>query len=212
MSLLQQMLSSLQTDISSLTGQFSTDPTSSSANSTGSTTSSTNAAATTAATTASSASSTPSAQFANDTLSALIQSQNQPDNWATNAANSIISADGSNGEISLAQVTGALGSSGSTETSAQISSAFNALDTNGDGQLSATELASALQEMQNQGQTQGVGGHHHHHHMSAPQSSSSDPTSTLDSTTDALGVSSTTAATATSSIATTTTTTTTTTS
>ncbi len=199
MTALQQMLASLQNDISGLTGQFSTDGSSSSANSTGSSSS----AAATAATTASSASSTPSAQFANDTLTALIQAQSQSNSWESNAANTILSADGSNGQISLGQVTSALGSSGSTSTAAQITSAFKAMDTNGDGELSASELTAALQQLQ--GQTEGVGGgHHHHHHISAPQAASASTTaaSSTDTATDAIGTPTATAATATDSIAT----------
>jgi Ca2+-binding EF-hand superfamily protein len=62
---------------------------------------------------------------------------------------------GSDGEVSLSQIETSLGLSSSSSSSSansadssaisQLTSAFDALDTNGDGELSTSELSSALQ-------------------------------------------------------------------
>lgn len=184
---LQQMFGTLQNDLSSLTGQFGAEAIGSSANTTGSSDSIFGTSSSGSSTSGSSpAPSTPSTQFASDTLSALIGTQTQSGGWASNEASNILSADGSNGEISLAQVTSAMQSMGSTDSTSQITSAFNQMDTNGDGELSQSELTSALQQMQ---QSQGGGGgHHHHHRVSGSSGASSSSTSSSTTTTDALGV------------------------
>ena len=113
-----------------------------------------------------------SALFASDTLSALIGAQEQP--TASDIANDMISQLGSNGQISLDQAAQALGVSSTDPT---FDAAFGQVDTNGDGELSAQEITTALNNLQ-----QSMG-HHHHHHMTqdASQTDSSDPTSSSSS-------------------------------
>jgi hypothetical protein len=137
---------------------------------------------------------TPSDMFSGSTLSALTSAQEGgPGYWRnqidSDVANQIIDQFGSNGGISLAQVqsalsgSGAAASGGASTTSNTVStldstssntastldglaSAFASIDTNGDGELSASELTNALNKMQDAqgtGQTQGHHGHHHHH-------------------------------------------------
>lgn len=86
---------------------------------------------------------------------------------------------GGNGELSLSQVEAALGLSPPDGTSASTSSsstsassatsavaqAFNALDTNQDGELSSDELGAGLQSLaQNLAAQPSATPHHHHHH------------------------------------------------
>ena len=87
---------------------------------------------------------------------------------------------GGNGELSLSQVEAALGltppdgtsasTSSSSSTSASsatsaVAQAFNALDTNQDGELSSDELGAGLQSLaQNLAAQPSATPHHHHHH------------------------------------------------
>lgn len=111
--------------------------------------------------------------------------------------------------VSLQQVASATGLS-----TDQVSGAFSALDSNGDGQLSASELTTALtnalQNAQGSNGPDGAGGvhrHHHHHHgggesQLAPSlftdssttdgADSSSATTSSGATTDSSGTSSTT--------------------
>jgi Ca2+-binding EF-hand superfamily protein len=70
---------------------------------------------------------------------------------------------GSNGEISLSQIENALGATSSSQI-ADLTQAFNQIDTNGDGELSQSELTAAITQQQQDQQASGVGGMHHHHH------------------------------------------------
>jgi mucin-2 len=125
--------------------------------------------------------------FSGQTLGALTSAQEGASNLrqAIDAlvANQLVSQLGSNGELSLAQVENALGVSGGTASGSSatgssapsstssntvstldgLAAAFASVDTNGDGQLSADELANALNQMTGPGQTPGHHGHHHHH-------------------------------------------------
>jgi Ca2+-binding EF-hand superfamily protein len=70
--------------------------------------------------------------------------------WSDSTASQLVTQlGGSNGEVSLSQIESALGlSSADSSDASSISSlttAFDQLDTNGDGELSTDELASALQ-------------------------------------------------------------------
>ena len=166
---LQQLLSTLQMDMTTGSGQ--TSPTD----------------ATDQATTAPASSPKPagsaSSQFSTDTLSALLAAQEGPPSASSVASNMIGSLDtNGDGSLSLDEVEQALsgGNASSTSTSNTAEAqAFAKLDTNGDGQLSADELTAALNTMQ-QDQAQQTHGHHggghHHHHMDA--SASTDATST----------------------------------
>lgn len=103
----------------------------------------------------------PGSQFSGVTLSQLLSSQTGESSTSTASATSLSSwsdstasqlvtqLGGSNGEVSLSQIESALGlSSADSSDASSISSlttAFDQLDTNGDGELSTDELASALQ-------------------------------------------------------------------
>ena len=124
---------------------------------------------------------TPADMFSGQTLGALTSAQEGASNLRqaidSFVANQIVSQVGSNGGVSLSQIENAIGGSGGTTSGASASSststntpstldglagAFSALDTNGDGQLSADELTNALNQMTGPGQVQGHHGHHHH--------------------------------------------------
>ncbi len=124
--------------------------------------------------------------FSGSTLSALTSAQEggasywrqQIDSDVANQMISQMDTDG-DGSLSLSEVQNALGgssgatssggaTSGSTSTATVstmdgLSSAFASVDTNGDGQLSQSELTNALNQLQGSGQAQGHHGHHHHH-------------------------------------------------
>lgn len=116
-------------------------------------------------------------RFSTDTLSSLMQAQEQPS--ASDAASKLISgsdADGS-GTLSLAEITQALSGGASTAASAvssgassSLADAFSKLDTNGDGQLDQSEVAAGLQKMGGAHH----GGHHHHHGAYAQAASATD--------------------------------------
>ena len=175
---LQQLLSTLQLDMSTGSGQ--TSPTD----------------ATDQATTAPASSPKPagsaSSQFSTDTLSALLAAQEGPPSASSVASNMIGSLDtNGDGSLSLDEVEQALngGSTSSTSTSTTAEAqAFAKLDTNGDGELSADELTAALNTMQ-QDQTQQSqghhGGHHHHHHVDSSADASATTTSTSATNTSA---------------------------
>ena len=120
-------------------------------------------------------------RFSADTLSSLLQAQQQPS--ASDVASKLITdsdTDGS-GTLSLDEVTKALSGASSNpaaSSSSAIQDGFSKLDTNGDGQLSQDELTTGLQK-----QGQARHGHHHHAHYAAAASSTTsamaaDPTST----------------------------------
>ena len=189
-SLIQQLLASLQTTVTSTFNGID------SADSTGSTTAAGQSSAAPAGPPPGPPPPRPdgagSDLFSSDTLAGLMQAQEQP-TTASDAAAKLISGadtDGS-GTLSLAEIEQALdGSSSSTDASASTSSttsastdassalqaAFAKLDTNGDGQLSQDEIASGLQKMG------GRHGHHHHHGAYAAAVSATDATSTTAST------------------------------
>jgi hypothetical protein len=130
-------------------------------------------------------SATPSSQFASNILSALLAAQQAPPSAQT-LAGQVISAinPGGNGSLSLGQVEQALTGSSATTSPQQLSiaNAFGQLDANGDGSLSQTELATALQSLQQSDPLQGAGGHHHHHHHHMQAESAPDSTSATSST------------------------------
>jgi hypothetical protein len=133
-------------------------------------------------------SSTPSSQFASGILSALVAAQQSPPSAQT-LAGQIISAinPGGNDSLSLGQVEQSLTGSSATTSPQQlaIANAFAQLDTNGDGSLSQSELATALQSLQQSDPLQGMGGHHHHHHHQMQAQGATDSTSSTSSTTSA---------------------------
>ena len=161
----------------------------------------TSAASSTSSLGASPLSTTPSSQFASNILSALLSTQEAPPS-AQSLASQIIGAinPGGNGSLSLAQVEQSLTGSSATTSPEQLSiaNAFAKLDTNGDGALSQSELAAALQSTQQSDPLQGLGGHHHHHHhhiddqnasaTSASTSSSTSTTADSDATTPTVTV------------------------
>ena len=130
-----------------------------------------------------------SSSSASSTLSANAQ---------TLASNLIASLNpGGNGELSLSQVEAALGlalpdgttasASASASTSSAATSAatqaFNALDTNHDGELSASELGAGLQSLaQNLAAQPSATPHHHHHHHHAAAPDPADASSASAST------------------------------
>jgi hypothetical protein len=156
---LQKLQQDMQTQLASLqqlpsTGQ---DPQAQSSPSTSSTTPAG------AAATASAGSTTGAGLLGSDALNWLISSEQST---PAALANDIIQAVNPGGDsINLQQVASATG-----ESTSQLSGAFSAIDTNGDGQLSQSELATALtnalQNAQGSGEPGGVGSprHHHHHH------------------------------------------------
>jgi hypothetical protein len=112
-----------------------------------------------------------------------LQAQSGQTNPATAIADQVINTLNPGGtSLSLSQVETALtGSSASSPANTALASAFSQLDTNGDGQLSASELAAGVEALQ---QADG-GGHHHHHHHHAEASSSTDATASTTATTSA---------------------------
>ncbi len=171
---LQSLLALLQSQAASSAGQYSPSGSSSI------TTSSSSSTAGSASTPTSGAA---SSQFATETLSALLQAQSGQTNPATAIADQVINTLNPGGtSLSLSQVETALtGSSASSPANTALASAFSQLDTNGDGQLSASELAAGVEALQ---QADG-GGHHHHHHHHAEASSSTDATASTTATTSA---------------------------
>jgi hypothetical protein len=160
---LQSLLALLQSQAADSAGQYS--PSGSSSTSTSS--SSTTVAASTPT------SSSASTQFATDTLSALLQAQGGQTNTATQIADQVINTLNPGGtSLSLSQVETALtGSSASSSANTALAAAFSQLDTNGDGQLSASELARGVENLAQDQSTQGASGHHHHHHHGGAPSS-----------------------------------------
>jgi Ca2+-binding EF-hand superfamily protein len=124
-------------------------------------------------------------QFAGGALSALLSTQNSTStlgvsSLATSAASQLISAFGSNGELSLSQLQGALSGTGaaaatSSVAATSLSGVFSALDTNGDGELSVSELASGLQNALGSAGGPHRGAHHGH----PPATSDTASTSTV---------------------------------
>jgi len=210
---MQALMGSLASEVAGIAPPDGQDLPTGSANSSSS---STTAAATTAPPPAPT---TPSSQFSSGLLSSLISLQSNPPS-VSDVANAVISSVDTNGdgEISLSEFENALGggSSNTASTSSASSSAsssaastasaedtvlaagFAKLDTNGDGEISASELTTeiqkALQSTQSgadqTSQTEGAHHHHggHHHHMEG-----SDPTSTDSTDTASSGGSTTTA-------------------
>ena len=124
-------------------------------------------------------SATPSSQFSSSLLSTLIAAQSTASRASSTAGKLVSTFDGdSSGSLSLAEVQQALGGGGgaqganaaSATNASAISQAFAKIDTNGDGQLSQSELATALQSLQQDGQASGAH-HHHHHHPDVAQAS-----------------------------------------
>lgn len=157
-------------------------------------------------TSAATAPSTPSSQFAPDLLSALLSTQNAPPSAASVASGMISQLDSNgDGSLNLAEVMQAVTGQGSSTGAASsqapastaqsvasdaVASAFAKLDTNGDGQLSSSELAAAITNL-NQEASSLSGHHHHHHHADETQQAS---TSASASTTGSTPASSTTTA------------------
>jgi hypothetical protein len=189
-------LQQMQQDLQSLAAQL--DPTSNTLQtlpSTGQGSQSSGTASTTSATTASAGSTTGPGLLGSDALNWLISSEQSA---PSALASDIIQAVNPGGDgVSLQQVASATG-----QSTDALSSAFSAIDTNGDGQLSQSELTSALTNLLQQ--TQGdasesfgaVGGHHHHHHHGGGETQSASSTS---STTDSSSASSSTSDSTTSS-------------
>ena len=139
-----------------------------------------------------------SAQFAGATLTSLLSLQQSPPT-STDIANQVIQgADGDgDGALSLAEVEQAVnGGAASTDGNSRIAAAFAKLDANGDGQLSADELASAIDAAK----TTQAAHHHHGHHrhgagsatdmaqaMLGQADSNGDGALSLDEVTQALG-------------------------
>jgi hypothetical protein len=108
---------------------------------------------------ASAGSTTGAGLLGSDALNWLISSEQSAP--AALASDIIQSVNPGGDGISLQQVATATG-----QTTDALNSAFSALDTNGDGQLSQSELTSALTNLLQTAQGDAVGwfGHHHHHH------------------------------------------------
>jgi hypothetical protein len=160
-------------------------------------TTSTTTAASSAAT-ASAGSTTGAGLLGNDALNWLISSEQSA---PSALANDIIQAVNPGGDsISLQQVATTLGQSTSS-----LSSAFSALDPDGTGTISQSQLTTDLTNLLDGGQgtssdTAGtVGGHHHHHHHTESQSSTDPTDSSSSASTDASTSTSTTASTTTGS-------------
>jgi len=105
--------------------------------------------------------------FSSDTLASLTSTQTDGnstdgsstlDSAANDLASSLIDQFGSNGQLSLSDIETAMGSSAdatsgstasesTTGTDGGVASAFSALDANGDGELSSSELAKGLESM-----------------------------------------------------------------
>jgi hypothetical protein len=100
--------------------------------------------------------------FSQDTLASLTSNQTSEtgssttlDTAANALASNLISKFGQNGSLSLSDIEAALGSSGAAASGASssdannsnLASAFSTLDTNGDGELSSSELAQGLENM-----------------------------------------------------------------
>jgi len=200
---LQQLETSVVSSLGTST-PFSTDSAGAAQSSSASSTTSTSAA---------NAPSTPSTQFAPDLLSALLSTQSAPPS-ADSVASGLISQLDSNsdGSLSLAEVTQAMTGQGnstgtastqatdsgavSTQATASnaVASAFAKLDTNGDGQLSSSELAAAITSLNQEASS--VSGHHRHHHQADATQQASQSTPTSESTAASTSASSTTTASA----------------
>ena len=194
---LADLLNLLQSQAAGATGQYTPSGSSSA----------TAAAANTSAppTGAAQTGSTASTQFSTETLAALLQAQQPQTDPATSIANQLITdlGGGTSGSLSLSQVETALtGSSGASSANTAVAAEFAKLDTNGDGQLSSSELASGLQALQQAQQSSG-GHHHHHHHVEASSSDAGAAASTASAspTTATPGASTTTTASATTTAA-----------
>lgn len=159
------------------------------------------------AATASAGSTTGAGLLGGDALNWLISSeQSTPSALASDIIQTVNPGGDS---ISLQQVASATGLS-----TDQVSGAFSALDSNGDGQLSESELTTALTNALQNGQNStgknsngpdGAGGvqHHHHHHHGGGESQLASSLFTDSSATDGTGSSSTTTSAGTASGATT---------
>ena len=99
------------------------------------------------------------AQLAGRTLASLVDLQASPPS-ASDIASTLLGAFDAdqNGSLSLDEVQTALSKMGDTADASKVKDAFARLDTNGDGQLSADELATAIQAHQQAGHA-----HHGHH-------------------------------------------------
>ena len=116
-------------------------------------------------------------------MATLISAQSEG-SLADKAASSLIGAlDGDkSGSLSLTEVQSALlgeapaagASDAASSVSARIAQGFAKLDTNGDGQLGADELASAMRTLE-QRAASSVGRHHHHHHSDTQQAAVTPP-------------------------------------
>jgi len=128
----------------------------------------------------------PAGQFTSNVLGALLAAQ---ETTPQSMAGDIISALNPGGtSLSLGRAEQALTGSASSSTSPQalgIASAFSQLDTNGDGQVSQSELATALQSLPSDAR-QGIFHHHRHHHrLDAATSDATAQASGTTSTADA---------------------------
>jgi hypothetical protein len=145
----------------------------------------------------------PGVMFGGQTLSALIAAQAQPPS-AADVANDMVGAADADGSGGLSEAEVAKAVVGGSTSSADVASAFAKLDTDGDGQLTAAELTSALEApastasaaspssssaAQAATDPEGASGahhgrrHHHHHGGGAPPETASSSTSTSTSTT-----------------------------
>ena len=118
------------------------------------------------------------AQFASNTLSSLLSTQEAPPSSSDIAAKVIGAADtNGDGSLSLDEVEQALGqdtTSGADAPQDALGQAFAKLDTNGDGQISDSELTSALDAQKAAGGPQQAQHAHHGHHAHHAGASSSD--------------------------------------
>lgn len=132
------------------------------------------------AATASAGSTTGPALLGSDALNWLISSQQTTQSTAQTLANDIVQAlnPGGNG-VSLQQVATATGQSTST-----LSGIFSSIDPNGNGQLTTSDLTSALDNLLQSAQSgaQSLFGHHHHHHHQSDADAASDATSSTSTT------------------------------
>lgn len=124
-------------------------------------------------------------RLSTDTLSSLLGQQEQAPSFSDLASTLISSSDAdASGGLSLSEIESALGGDGSGATAASaasstdsLSQALANLDTNGDGQLSQDELATALQ----QNAPAGVP-HRHRHHVGGAQTAAQATTTSSAST------------------------------
>jgi len=142
--------------------------------------------------------------FAPDMMATLIAAQSQG-SLADQASASLIGTldNDRDGSLSLAEVQRALSGGGQADTTttssttSPVDKAFAKLDANGDGELSASELSSAMQTLE-QTASEMIGRRHHHHHHDT-QTAATDATTPATPATAVSDASATTSETTTSS-------------